>query len=255
MEKPSYYAIIPASVRYDKELRPNEKLLYGEITALCGASGYCWGTNQYFADLYGVSDRMVREWISHLKERGYVDIVMIYKEGTKEVLERRIYIVPITNTLAVDPPEENFRTSGKKVPETPGKKFPTPPEKKFRENNTRVNNTSMNNKENIIKEKSESETDSVPESDVHKKKPREKFVKPKVEEIAAYCRERNNHIDPEYFFDHYESNGWKVGKTGMKDWKAAVRTWERKEYDSGKRGSDPFDVRYQHWDENDPTVH
>lgn len=255
MEKPSYYAIIPASVRYDKELRPNEKLLYGEITALCGASGYCWGTNQYFADLYGVSDRMVREWISHLKERGYVDIMMIYKEGTKEVLERRIYIVPISSVSAEDPPEENFRTSGKKVPETPGKKFPTPEEKKFRENNTRVNITSMNNKENIIKEKSESETDSVPESDARKKKPKEKFVKPTVEEIMSYCKERNNTVDPVHFFDYYESNGWKVGKNTMKNWKAAVRTWERNGYDSGKRGSDPFDVRYQHWDENDPTVH
>ena len=240
MEKPSYYAIIPASVRYDKELRPNEKLLYGEITALCGVNGYCWGPNQYFADLYGVSDRMVREWISHLKERGYIDIKMIYKEGTKEVLERRIYIVPIISTVDEDPPEENFPTSGKKVPETPGKKFPTPEEKKFRENNTRVNNTSMNN---II--------GAAPE------KKQKKFVKPTVEEIRAYCRERNNIVDAERFYDHYESNGWKVGKNTMKDWKAAVRTWERNDYGSGtgKRGSDRWDVRNQFWDENDPTVH
>ena len=148
METPSYYAIIPASVRYDKELRPNEKLLYGEITALCGVSGYCWGSNQYFADLYGVSDRMVREWISHLKERGYIDVVMIYKEGTKEVQERRIYITSINGAVTTDPPEENFLTSGKKSPEASGKKFPDPEEKKFRDNNRRVNNTSMNNKEN-----------------------------------------------------------------------------------------------------------
>ena len=257
MEKPSYYAIIPASVRYDKELRPNEKLLYGEITALCGVNGYCWGTNQYFADLYGVSDRMVREWISHLKERGYINIKMIYKEGTKEVLERRIYIVPIISTADEDPPEENFPTSGKKVPETPGKKFPTPEEKKFRENNTSINNTSINKKENIIKEKSETEKDSVPESGARPKSEKRKFVKPTVEEIRAYCRERNNLIDAAHFYDHYESNGWKIGKNGMKDWKAAVRTWERNGYSNGtgKRGSDPFDVRNQYWDESDPTVH
>ena len=57
----------------------------------------------------------------------------------------------------------------------------------------------------------------------------------------------------------YESKGWKVGKNPMKDWKAAVRNWERNEYGNGysygKRGSDPFDVRNQYWDENDPTVH
>lgn len=218
METPSYYAIIPASVRYDKELRPNEKLLYGEITALCGVSGYCWGSNQYFADLYGVSDRMVREWISHLKERGYIDVVMIYKEGTKEVQERRIYITSINGAATTDPPEENFLTSGKKSPEAPGKKFPDPEEKKFRDNNTRVNITSMNNNIGTATEKKQ-----------------KKFVKPTVEEIKAYCAERKNQIDAEYFYDHYEGNGWKIGKTPMKDWKATVRNWERNGYSGSKK--------------------
>lgn len=58
---------------------------------------------------------------------------------------------------------------------------------------------------------------------------RSKFVKPSVEEIAAYCAERNNNIDPQQFFDFYESKGWKVGNQSMKDWEAAVRTWERRE--------------------------
>ena len=58
----------------------------------------------------------------------------------------------------------------------------------------------------------------------------EKFVKPTIEEIKAYCKERNNGIDANYFFDYYESKGWLVGKTKMKSWKAAVRTWERKEF-------------------------
>src|SRR5262245_34366233 len=53
------------------------------------------------------------------------------------------------------------------------------------------------------------------------------FKKPTVDEIAAYCAERKNGIDAERFFDHYESNGWKVGKSAMKDWRAAVRNWER----------------------------
>lgn len=97
-------------------------------------------------------------------------------------------------------------------------------------------------------------SDSLTES-AEKKTKRTRFIKPSVDEIAAYCRERNNMIDPEHFFDHYESNGWKVGKVAMKDWKAAVRQWERNDYGSGKRGSDPFDVRNQYWDENDPTVH
>ena len=53
------------------------------------------------------------------------------------------------------------------------------------------------------------------------------FEKPTVEEIAEYCKLRNNAIDPQHFFDFYESKGWLVGKSRMKDWKACVRTWER----------------------------
>lgn len=57
-----------------------------------------------------------------------------------------------------------------------------------------------------------------------------RFVKPTVAEISNYCSERNNGIDAQKFFDYYESNGWKVGRNSMKDWKAAVRTWEKREH-------------------------
>lgn len=59
---------------------------------------------------------------------------------------------------------------------------------------------------------------------------RKTFTKPTIDEIQDYCIERNNNVNAEQFFDYYESNGWKVGKNSMKDWKAAVRTWERSEY-------------------------
>jgi hypothetical protein len=81
------------------------------------------------------------------------------------------------------------------------------------------------------------------------------FSKPTIEEIAEYCHERNNTVDPEAFYAFYESNGWKVGKNPMKSWKMAVITWEKNNFGNGKRGSDPFDVRNQYWDESDPTVH
>ena len=57
--------------------------------------------------------------------------------------------------------------------------------------------------------------------------PTKRFKKPTIEEIQAYCDERNNGIDAERFYDYYESKGWKVGKAPMKDWKASIRTWER----------------------------
>lgn len=55
-----------------------------------------------------------------------------------------------------------------------------------------------------------------------------RFIKPTVEKVLEYCQERKNNIDANKFIDHYESNGWKVGPNAMKDWKAAVRTWEKK---------------------------
>lgn len=54
-----------------------------------------------------------------------------------------------------------------------------------------------------------------------------RFAPPTLEEVTAYCRERGNGVDPQRFIDHYTANGWKVGKNTMKDWKAAVRTWEK----------------------------
>ena len=61
-----------------------------------------------------------------------------------------------------------------------------------------------------------------------------RFTPPTLEEVTAYCIERNNSVDPQHFIDYYTSNGWLVGKNKMKDWKAAVRTWERNGYSSAK---------------------
>ena len=86
---PAYYAIIPASVRYDKTLTANAKLLYGEITALCNEKGYCWASNAYFARLYSMSRiQTISEWISALSKAGYIDVVI--DSNTHQ--ERKIYM-------------------------------------------------------------------------------------------------------------------------------------------------------------------
>lgn len=88
--KPSYYAIIPAAVRYDDKLPANAKLLYGEITALCNKEGYCWATNKYFAELYSVHKNTVSDWIGKLVLANHITIKLIYNEGTREVKYRYI---------------------------------------------------------------------------------------------------------------------------------------------------------------------
>jgi hypothetical protein len=80
-------------------------------------------------------------------------------------------------------------------------------------------NKKKNKKESKIENKIENECYSPPVSP-------SRFKPPTVDEVKAYCAERKNYVDAEHFVSHYEANGWKVGKNPMKDWKAAVRTWE-----------------------------
>ena len=92
--KPAFYAIIPADVRYDKSLKHNAKLLYGEITALCNERGYCWAGNEYFAKLYGVSIKTITVWISQLVDKKYLLRKLVYKPGSKEI-DSRILRLPM----------------------------------------------------------------------------------------------------------------------------------------------------------------
>ena len=94
--KPSYYAIIPADVRYSK-LKPNAKLLYGEITALSNKHGYCFATNNYFAELYGVSKNTVSLWIQELKEHNFISVEIIYNDK-KQVVKRKMGITNLSST-------------------------------------------------------------------------------------------------------------------------------------------------------------
>lgn len=76
-----------------------------------------------------------------------------------------------------------------------------------------------------------------------------RFVKPTLEEITEYCRlERKNNVDPQAFFDFYESKGWRVGNQPMKDWKASVRTWERREKPKAQQPDKPSGDKYKRED-------
>lgn len=82
----SYYAIIPAVVRYDEELTDKAKLLYGEITCLSNKEGYCFATNNYFAKLYKCTTRAIQNAISILQKKGYIKVVI------EENYQRKIFI-------------------------------------------------------------------------------------------------------------------------------------------------------------------
>ena len=115
MENQNYYAIIPANVRYDKNLKDKAKLLYGEITSLSNKDGYCWATNRYFADLYDVSTTTISTLIKNLIDRGYIKSQIIYKEGTKEILNR--YLSAVNYPIKENLKENNINIINKKEKE------------------------------------------------------------------------------------------------------------------------------------------
>ena len=145
----SYYAIIPANVRYDKDLAPNAKLLYGEITALCNEKGYCWASNQYFAELYGVSVLSVKRWVNSLVTKGYVYRTLTYKPNSKEVDKR---ILSIDSGIKID------TTSVQKCYDPSIKNDTSSSIKNDTDNNTSINNTFNNTDIYNGKKKQKSET-------------------------------------------------------------------------------------------------
>lgn len=160
MEEKSYYAIIPANVRYDDTLSANAKLLYGEITALTNEKGYCWAGNRYFADLYHVTTVTVSRWIKLLCDKGYLSTEIFYKKGTKEIEYRRMEIIgnrKIIEQQCYDPvnqidntlPTKMLRPINENV-KTPIQNCTVPLNKNVKENNT------YNNTFNITSNKKES---------------------------------------------------------------------------------------------------
>ena len=154
--KKSYYAVIPATVRYDNNVVPSAKLLYGEITALCNEKGYCWATNDYFSKLYSVSKRTISTWIKSLCNAGYISAELILDNSSQKVKMRCLKV------------EANFDAHLMKTSIPSRKKVPAPHEENFAENNT-INNISSSQifeqskiNDNGIKNKKIFEADSDP---------------------------------------------------------------------------------------------
>ena len=89
-ENPNYFAVIPATVLYSKTLSAPAKLLYAEISALTNEKGFCWASNEYFAKNHDVAARSIQNWLSELKNGGFIEINYEYSTNTKEIKTRKI---------------------------------------------------------------------------------------------------------------------------------------------------------------------
>lgn len=211
-EHRSYYAIIPANVRYDKRLKPNTKLLYGEITALCNERGFCWAGNEYFADLYGVNKETISRWVSDLIKFGYLNREIIYKEGTNQIINRYLRI----NQYPID------------------EKRNTPIDEKVKDNNTSFNNTFNNTKEYIRE---------LPPSKKSKAKPiRHKYGEYKNVLLSDEQMEKLKTEFPNDYQERIERLSEYCESSGKtyKNYLATIRSWARKEKNESKNASSGY---------------
>lgn len=136
MDNPGFYAILPASVRYDTRLKAAEKILFCEITALSDQNGYCHAQNGYFSRLYQVDERTIRRWIHSLEKLGYIRVEY---EKAGDAQQRRIVPggMPDRDGHQMSAPDKIVRPPRTEMSGPPGQNCP--PEQ-YKYNNTRYNN-------------------------------------------------------------------------------------------------------------------
>lgn len=202
-EEQGYINFITSEILDDARLDDSAKLLFVRITGLAKKSGYCYAGDEYFANKMKKNERTIQRYMKQLTEYGYIQRIINYYPNSKKIKSRHINIKrPLFNTDTDVNIDTDVDTNTDKFVDT------------NIDINVRDNNKSMNN---------------VLFTEVNNREKTKKFIIPTIEEISDYCKERNNNVNPEAFFNFYTSKGWYVGKNKMKDWKAAVRTWEQKD--------------------------
>lgn len=181
--------------RFLRELKPQHKLLWFYILDDCNHAGI-WDV-----DIEVASIRVGEELIYDMLPQAFLDKIVIFDNGDKWFIPEFIEfqygeLNPNSNVhKSVIALLEKYNLEG------------------YMKGSQGVQST--------LKDKDK-------DKDIVKAKAKVKrFAKPTIEEVSDYCNERNNDVDAEKFYDYYSSNGWKVGKNAMKDWKASVRTWEK----------------------------
>lgn len=213
----------------DKDIN-NELSLLLIISSLSAEKGYCFASNKYLADLFDIREETISRKLKKLCDKEYITIE--YEKKGCEITNR---IIRLTK-LSIHDCEINQSTIDQKV----------------KENNISINNNNKLNEFNLYNNFHENKQcedttksgtrclrkssfningknycnqharDLIPNLKVKE----ERFKKPTLEEVQEYCNERNNGINAQNFIDFYESKGWMVGKSKMKNWRACIRTWE-----------------------------
>ena len=192
---------IPSEIWLDKELSALDKVIFAEIDSLDTEESHCFASNEYLAEFCNCSVRSASASIQLLIAKGYIGMVSF--DGRRRVLQSRLAKSARQTSKTCTADEQNLPAIN--IDDNPS----------IEKENTSLSGCTKENR-------------------------RQTFVKPTLEEVRAYCLERKNRVNAEKFWDYYNSNGWRVGKNPMKDWKAAVRTWEQSDKRGGQRITNPY---------------
>jgi predicted transcriptional regulator len=204
------YVVIQGWMRNELNLKGNELMVYAIIYGFSqdGENDFT-GSAAYMADWIGSTKQTVFNILKSLTERGLVKKTDVYNNGVKFCHYSAIPLVKNFDRGVV-------------------KKFDGG-DQKILPNNIDINNN--NNIDNIYSPAQKGKCICLNGQMETTKKETKRFTPPTVDEVKAYCRERNNNIDAEYFVDYYEARNWELNKgRKVKDWKACVRTWEHNDF-------------------------
>lgn len=191
------YVVIQGWMINNLKLKGNELIIYAII----------FGFSQIEGQLFNGSLQYLADWTNSTKQGVSKNLKSLVDKGLIKKNDKYINGVKFCEYYTT-----KFNEVCNKVDEGMQQSL-IPPIKQSLTNNIDLDNTNNNSNNN------------------------NRFKKPTLEEVKQYCLERNNNIDPESFIDYYNSNGWKVGKNPMKDWKATIRTWEKRREESNKNGT------------------
>jgi len=203
--KNEHYVVIAGWMVNELNLKGNELLVYAIIYGFSQEEGHTFhGSLQYLADWINSTKQGVMKNLKSLLDKGLIARKDNVINGVNFV---EYYTTELHGGIQHSLPGYATEFNG-------GMQLSLP-------NNIAINNIEDNSRRNN----------------------KGRFTPPTVDEVRAYCKERGNNVDPESFVDFYASKGWMVGKNSMRDWKAAVRTWERGRNDKPKQqGSVHYDV-------------
>lgn len=205
--KDANFVVLSGWMINDLELKGNELIIYAVIYSFSQEED-CWytGSHQYLADWIQGSKMTVRTVLTSLMERGYIDKKEEVVNGVKFCRYKASFTPPGKYfAQGAKSGDENFAEGAKNLPGD---------SKNFAEggqNFCPIHNNKEYNKSYI------------------KERGKKVFSKPTIQEIADYCKENNYQVDAEYFFNYYESIGWKVGNHPMKSWRSAAKNWHIRE--------------------------